>query len=188
MRLPNDHTHGTTGGKLTPFSLAADNDYALGQLVEGVSKSRFWPKTAIFVVEDDAQNGPDHVDSHRSPAFVISPYVKHHAVDSSMYNTTSILRTMELILGLRPMTQFDAAARPLTASFQATPDTAPYEAEKPRVPLDERNPLHPVISNEDARLDFSQEDRVDPDALNAILWAAIKGTPPPPPVRSYFAH
>ncbi len=99
--------------------MVADNDYALGMLVEAVSKSRFWASTAIFVLEDDAQNGPDHVDSHRSPAFLISPYVRHHAVDSSMYNTASMLRTMELILGLRPMTQFDAAARPMSAAFQS---------------------------------------------------------------------
>src|ERR1700691_379890 len=107
MRLGHDHTYGMQAGKLSPFSLAADNDYALGMLVEAVSKSRFWPETAIFVLEDDAQNGPDHVDSHRSPAYVMSPYVKHQAVDSSLYNTTSILRTMELMLGLRPMTHFD---------------------------------------------------------------------------------
>ena len=115
MRLGNDHTSGTAAGKIAPLSAAADNDYALGQLVEGVSKSRFWASTAIFILEDDAQNGPDHVDSHRSPAFVISPWVKRHAVDSSMYNTTSMLRTMEFLLGLRPMTHFDAAARPMTS-------------------------------------------------------------------------
>ena len=100
MRLGNDHTYGTTAGKIAPLSAVADNDYALGMIVEGVSEARFWGSTAIFVLEDDAQNGPDHVDSHRSPAFVISPYVKRHAVDSTMYNTTSMLRTMELILGL----------------------------------------------------------------------------------------
>src|SRR5437879_7078999 len=109
-------------------------------IVEGMSRSRFWPKTAIFVLEDDAQNGPDHVDSHRSPAFVISPYAKRHAVDSTMYNTTSVLRTIELILSLHPMTQFDAGARPMHAAFQAMPDPAPYTAEKPRSPLHERNP------------------------------------------------
>src|ERR1022692_1208028 len=107
---------------LMPQHVGTDNDYAVGQLVEGVSKSRFWGSTAIFILEDDAQNGPDHVDSHRSPAFVISPWVKRHAVDSSMYNTTSMLRTIEMILGLRPMTQFDAAAPPMSAVFQSTPD------------------------------------------------------------------
>ena len=111
MRLGNDHTSGTAGrAKIAPLSCAADNDYALGMIVEGVSKSRFWTSTAIFVLEDDAQNGPDHVDSHRSPAFVISPFVKHRVVDGSMYNTTSMLRTIEFLLGLRPMTHFDAGS------------------------------------------------------------------------------
>jgi len=188
MRLGNDHTHGTQSGKLSPISMNADNDYALGMLVEAVSKSRFWTSTAIFVLEDDAQNGPDHVDSHRSPAFLISPYVKHKAVDSSMYNTASMLRTMELILGLRPMTQFDAAARPMSAAFQATADPAPYEAEKPRVPLDERNPLHSATAARSSRLDFQEEDRIDPDELNDILWLAIKGVHAPPPASSFFAR
>ena len=188
MRLGNDHTSGTQGGKLSPFSQVADNDFALGTLVEAVSKSRFWANTAIFVLEDDAQNGPDHVDSHRSPAFVISPFVKHHAVDSSMYNTASMLRTMELMLGLRPMTQFDAAARPMAAAFQATGDAAPYVAEKPRVPLDERNPMRSPTAQRSSRLDFSQEDRADADELNDILWLAIKGTHAPPPATSYFSR
>jgi hypothetical protein len=188
IRLGNDHTHGTQAGKLSPFSLVADNDYALGTLVEAVYRSRFWAGTAIFVLEDDAQNGPDHVDSHRSPAFVISPYVKHRAVDSSMYNTTSILRTIELMLALRPMTQFDAAARPMSAAFQAAPDLAPYSVEKPRVPLDERNPPHSATAARSARLDFSQEDRADDNELNDILWTSIKGSHAPPPARSFFAR
>jgi len=188
MRLGNDHTFGTQGGKLSPISMAADNDYALGMLVEAVSKSRFWGSTLICVLEDDAQNGPDHVDSHRSPAFLISPYVKHKAVDSSMYNTASMLRTMEMIMGLRPMTQFDAAARPMSAAFQAVADPAPYEAEKPRVPLDERNPLHSTTAERSSRLDFSEEDRADADELNDILWLAIKGVHAPPPASSFFGH
>ncbi|HLY19716.1 MAG TPA: bifunctional YncE family protein/alkaline phosphatase family protein [Bryobacteraceae bacterium] len=188
MRLGNDHTHGTQGGKLTPFSMVADNDYALGTLVEAVSKSRFWSSTAIFVLEDDAQNGPDHVDSHRSPAYLISPYVKHGAVDSSMYNTASMLRTMEMILGLNPMTQFDAAARPMSAAFQAAADPAPYAVEKPRVPLDERNPPRSGTAERSSRLDFSQEDRADADELNDILWTAIKGVHAPPPATSFFSR
>jgi YVTN family beta-propeller protein len=188
MRLGNDHTYGMQAGKLSPFSLAADNDYALGMLVEAVSKSRFWPETAIFVLEDDAQNGPDHVDSHRSPAYVMSPYVKHQAVDSSLYNTTSILRTMELMLGLRPMTHFDAGARPLSAAFQSTPDPAPFIAEKPRVPLDERNPANTAAAARSSRLDFSEEDRADENELNDILWTSLKGSHPPPPARSFFAR
>src|ERR1700722_3685844 len=188
MRLGNDHTYGMQAGKLSPFALAADNDYALGMLLEAVSKSRFWPETAIFVVGDDAQNGPGHVDSHRSPAYVLSPYVKHQAVDSSLYNTTSILRTMELMLGLRPMTHFDAGARPLSAAFQPTPDLAPYIAEKPRVPLDERNPAHTSAAERSSRLDFSEEDRADENELNDILWTALKGSHPPPPASSFFAR
>jgi hypothetical protein len=188
MRLGNDHTQGTQGGKLTPFSMVADNDYALGTLVESVSKTRFWSSTAIFVLEDDAQNGPDHVDSHRSPAFVISPYVKHGVVDSSLYNTASMLRTMELILGLKPMTQFDAAARPMSAAFQATANPAPYVAERPRVPLDERNPPRSATAQRSSRLDFREEDRADADELNDILWMAVKGVHAPPPASSFFAR
>jgi hypothetical protein len=166
----------------------ADNDYALGQVVEAVSKTRFWPQTAIFVVEDDAQNGADHVDSHRSPAFVLSPYTHRAAVDSTMYNHTSVLRTIELILGLRPMTQFDAAARPMWAAFASAPDARPYTAEKPKTSLTDRNaPGNPTAARS-ARLDFSDADRIDDDELNDILWRAIRKTEPPAPVRSYFAR
>jgi YVTN family beta-propeller protein len=188
VRLGNDHTSGTAAGKISPLSAVADNDYAFGMLVEAVSRSRFWPKTAIFVLEDDAQNGADHVDSHRSPAFVISPYVKRGVVDGTMYNTTSMLRTMELILGLNPMTHFDAGARPMSAAFQSAPAVTPYTAEKPRIPLDQRNPGQSATAARSARLDFSKEDEIDDDELNDILWLAIRGTTPPVPVRSYFAR
>ena len=188
MRLGNDHTSGTSPGKTSPLSAMADNDWALGQIVEGVSKSRFWASTAIFVVEDDAQNGPDHVDSHRSPAFVISPYVKRGAIDSTMYNQTSVLRTMELILGVRPMTQFDAAARPMWTAFQSTPDARPYTAVKPQRKVDERNPARSATASRSLRMDFSEADRIDDDELNDILWRAIRGGEPPAPVRSIFAR
>ena len=188
VRLGNDHTNGTTPGKLTPLSQFADNDYALGLLVEGVSKSRFWTKTAIFSIEDDAQDGPDHVDSHRSVMLAISPYTRRGIVDSSMYNQTSVLRTMELILGLRPMTQFDAAGRPLTAAFAARPDAAPYTAEGPRIPLTDRNPAASPTAARSRKMDFRDADRIDDDELNDILYLAIKGTPAPPPVRSYFSR
>jgi hypothetical protein len=156
-------------------------------LVEAVSKSRFWNSTAIFVVEDDAQNGPDHVDSHRSPAFLLSPYTHTGAVDSHMYNTTSVLRTIEPILHLRPMTHFDASARPMIAAFAQQPSTAPYQAEKPRIPLDERNPANSATAARSAKMDFSQADLIDDDELNDILWRAIRGTDPPAPTRSMFA-
>ena len=117
----------------------ADNDLALGRVVEAVSKSKFWKETAIFVVEDDAQNGPDHVDAHRTVALVISPYTRHAHVDSTLYSTSSMLRTMELILGLKPMSQFDAAARPMYNSFQAKADPRPYQHVVPEVDLKATN-------------------------------------------------
>ena len=188
MRLGNDHTSGTTPGKIAPLSSFADNDYALGLLVEGVSRSKFWRSTAIFVLEDDAQNGPDHVDSHRAPAFLISPYTHRGAIDSTMYNTTSMLRTMELILKLRPMTHFDAGARPMFNAFAKEPVLTSYEAEKPRIPLDERNPAVSPTAARSSRLDFSEADLNDDDELNDILWRAIRKTDPPAPVRSFFGR
>ena len=188
MRLGNDHTLGTTPGRLAPTALVADNDVALGRIVEGISKSRFWLRTAIFVLEDDAQNGPDHVDAHRSPAFVISPYVRRGTINSTMYNTTSMLRTMELILGLGPMTHFDAASRPMSACFTASPDSRPFVAEPPRVSLTERNPEHSATAARSLKMDFSEADLNDDDELNDILWIAIRGTVPPAPVRSYFGR
>jgi DNA-binding beta-propeller fold protein YncE len=186
MRLGNDHTHGTAPGKIAPLSSFADNDFALGMIVEGLSKSKFWKSTAIFVLEDDAQNGPDHIDSHRSPAFIISPYTHTGAINSTMYNTTSMLRTMELILHLRPMTHFDAGARPMLDCFSKNPLLTNYRAEKPRIPLDQRNPQQSPTAARSARLDFSEADLNDDDEMNDILWLAIRHTDPPAPVRSLF--
>ncbi len=186
MRLGNDHTYGVAAGRPTPLALAADNDYALGMIVEAVSKSKFWNSTLICVLEDDAQNGADHVDSHRSPAFLISSYVRRHAVDGTMYNTTSMLRTIELLLGLHPLTQFDAAARPMTASFQKTPDLAAYTVEQPRVSMTEKNPTGTPEAREMDDMKFDEADENDDDKMNDILWRAIRKTTPPPPVRSYF--
>jgi YVTN family beta-propeller protein len=184
MRLPNDHTSGVSAGRLSPLAQAADNDLAVGMIVEAISKSKFWDSTVICILEDDAQNGPDHVDSHRSPAWLISPYIKRRQVDGHMYNTTSMLKTIELILGLRPMTHFDAAAPPMTAAFQPAPDATPYTAEKPRVPLDARNPPRaPGIAD---NMKFDREDENDDNELNDLLWRAIRKDAPPPPVRSYF--
>lgn len=189
MRLGNDHTSGTAAGKTAPLSLLADNDYALGKLVESVSKSKFWAETAIFVVEDDAQNGADHVDSHRSPAFILSPYTRRGVVDSSMYNTVSMVRTMEMILGLRPMTHFDAGAKVMTSVFQTAPNTAVFSALPPNIPLDTKNPTQSATAERSKKMNFEQEDAVDEDELNEILWIAIKGkTPQPSPVRSYFSR
>jgi len=190
VRLPNDHTHGTTPGFLTPTAYLADNDLALGRVVEAVSHSRFWPQTAIFVVEDDAQNGPDHVDAHRTVAFVVSPYARRKAVDSSMYSTSSMLRTMELILGLQPLTQFDAAARPMFASFQSTPNLAPYQALPARVSLSEKNRENAWGGR--LNINFAREDAADDLLLNEVVWRSVRGphNPMPAPVRAgfVFAH
>lgn len=140
VRLPNGHTAGRAPGKPTAMAMMADHDYALGRLVEAVSKSRFWPQTAIFIVEDDAQDGADHIDSHRAPAFVVGPYARRGFIDSTFYSTASFLRTIELILGLRPMTQFDAAAPPLATAFMADPNATPYEAVRPKQSLEDKNP------------------------------------------------
>ncbi len=184
--LPNDHTFGTAPGKLSPFSSVADNDLALGQIVEAVSRSRFWASSAIFVLEDDAQNGPDHVDSHRSPAFVISPYTRRGFLDSTMYTTTSFLRTIELILGLDPLTQYDSRAVPVLAAFHAKPELAPYRALPANVSLTEVNPPSAPGAARSQALDLSAPDRADDRTLNEILWTALKGTRPPAPTRSVF--
>jgi len=187
MRLGNDHTEGTRAGALSPLSLAADNDQAVGMVAEAVSKSQFWSSTLICILEDDAQNGPDHVDSHRSPAFLISAYIKRHTVDSTMYNTASMLHTIEAVLGLRPMTHFDASATVMSASFQSQADSAPYVLEKPRVSLTDRNPPNAPAAKEMEGMNFDKEDEIDEDVLNNALWRAIrKDAPPPAPVRSYF--
>ncbi len=188
LRLPNDHTSGTRVGKPTPRAAVADNDLALGRVVEAVSKSQFWKDTAIFVLEDDAQNGPDHVDAHRSVALVISPYTKRGHVDSTLYSTSSVLRTMELILGLQPMSQFDAAARPMYASFQAKADLTPYEHVAARVDLTEKNTATAWGAKLSEGFDLSKEDAADDLLLNEVIWRSVKGagSPMPAPVRAAF--
>jgi Phosphoesterase family len=188
LRLPNDHTSGTSPGKWTVTACVGDNDLALGRLVEGLSKSRFWKELAIFVVEDDAQNGSDHVDAHRTVALAISPYIKRHTVDSTMYSTSSMLRTIELILGLEPMSQFDAAARPMFNSFTSQPDLTPYVHRPARVDINARNTRRAPMAEISQRLNLEIEDRADDLLFNEIIWKAVKGkdSPMPPPVRSAF--
>lgn len=192
LRLPNDHTSGTAVGKATPTAALADNDLAFGQVIEAVSRSKFWPQTAVFVVEDDAQNGPDHIDAHRTIAFVMSPYAKRHAVDSTMYSTSSMLRTMELILGLKPMSQFDAAAMPMFNSFQMTPDLRPYAALPAGADTAERNLKTAWGSEISGKMNFAKEDAADDLQLNRVIWHSVKGPdiPMPAPKRAafVFAH
>ena len=175
VRLPNDHTFATRPGVPTPRAYVADNDLALGRMVDAVSHSAYWAETAIFVVEDDAQNGPDHVDGHRTVALLVSPYTQTGRVDSTFYSTVSMLRTIELIVGLGPMTQFDAAATPMLASFTDTPDPRPYTALEPAQPLDELNADDGPMVAESLAMDFSAEDRAPDDALNEAIWKSIRG-------------
>jgi YVTN family beta-propeller protein len=185
--LPGDHTNGTRPGSPTPRAMVADNDLALGLVVEAVSKSKFWPKTCILVTEDDPQNGFDHVDGHRTVGLAISPYTKRKAVDSTCYNQTGMVKTIELILGLPPMTQLDLSATAMRDCFTDRPDLAPYTAVKNRVPLDEMNkPVEKLdgkakeFALKSLELDFDVEDRADEDTLNRILWYSVKGNLPYP--------
>jgi YVTN family beta-propeller protein len=176
MSLGEDHTSGTTPGAFTPKACVASNDLALGRLVEAVSQSKYWKETAIFVIEDDAQNGPDHVDAHRTVGLLISPYTKRKHVDSTQYSTVSMVRTMELILGLSPLSQYDAAARPMYNSFTDKADLTPYTHEKARIDLDAKNDRRAYGAERSAKMDFSDYDLVDDFELNEILWRSIKGT------------
>ncbi len=188
LRLGNDHTSGTRPGALTPTAMVAENDLAVGMVVEGLSKSKFWQKLAIFVVEDDAQNGSDHVDAHRSTALVISPYTKRRSVDSTMYTTSSMLRTMELILGLEPMSQFDAAARPMFNSFTANPDFKTFVKVAPKVDIKARNLATAWGAEKSLKLNLDKEDQADDLVFNEIIWKSVKGaaSPMPAPVRAAF--
>jgi phospholipase C len=188
VRLGGDHTEGTKPGAHTPTAMVADNDIALGQIIEALSHSKFWADTAVFVLEDDAQNGPDHVDAHRMPGFVVSSWTKRHAVDSTLYSTTSMLRTMELILGLPPMSQFDAAAMPMWQSFAAQADLTPFTARPAQVNLEARNSKLAWGARDSQKMDFSEPDRADDIALNEIVWRSVRGadSPMPAPVRAAF--
>jgi YVTN family beta-propeller protein len=182
--LPNDHTSGTKAGAPTPGATIADNDLAFGQIVEALSHSKFWKEMAIFAIEDDPQDGFDHVSGYRTTAYVVSPYAKRKAVVSSQYSTISILRTMEQILGMRPMNQFDGAAVPMADCFTDTPDYAPFKAVANNIPLDQmnerpaaiRDPLLKRNAMVSARLNFRKIDACPEDTLNRILWHAQMGS------------
>ena len=186
--LPNDHTSGTKPGSPTPQAQVADNDLALGQIVEAVSHSKFWTNTCIFAVEDDPQDGWDHVSGYRTTAYVVSPFTKRHAVVGTQYNQTSLLRTMELMLGLPPMNQMDATATPMFDCFTNTPDFTAFDAVTNNVPLDEMNPAPKEISDAQrrkdamvsARLPLDLPDQCPEDVLNRILWRATMGAKPYP--------
>jgi len=186
--LPNDHTSGTSPSFPSPASSMADNDLAFARIVEGLSKSKFWPKMAIFAIEDDPQAGWDHVSGYRTIAFCASPYAKRGETVSTRYNTNSIIRTMEQILGLPPMNQFDAAASPMTDCFIDAPDLTPFEAVPVTIPLDQinspvaqiQNPIQRQFAEASTRIDFSAVDRAPEDLLNKILWNSMRSDMPYP--------
>ena len=190
INLPNNHTSGTRPNCPTPAAMVADNDLAFGKIVEAISRSKFWPDTCIFAIEDDPQAGWDHVSGYRTTAYVASPYTKRGAVISTQYNQTSLLRTMELMLGLPPMNQFDATATPMSDCFTNTPDFTPFVSVPNNVPLDQMNPDAKKISDPllrknayaSARLPLALADQCPEDTLNRILWAAMKGPDAPYPV------
>jgi hypothetical protein len=191
VRLGNDHTTGTKKGAKTPRAFVADNDLALGRLIEALSKSKFWKETAVFVVEDDAQNGCDHVDSHRTVAFAISPYTRRGgAVDPTMYSTTSMLRTMELILGLPPLSQHDAAATPMSNAFSDKADLTSFVHRPAQVPLYETNPDGAPMQALMERWDFSREDAAPDIAFGEAIWKSVKGADSemPAPVNAAFVR
>ncbi|HVC93569.1 MAG TPA: bifunctional YncE family protein/alkaline phosphatase family protein [Pirellulales bacterium] len=181
--LPNDHTDGTKPKMPTPRACVADNDLALGRVVEAVSHSRFWNEMCIFVVEDDPQAGFDHIDGHRTVAMVASPYTRRRVVDSTNYNQTSMVRTIELVLGLPPMNQLDASATPMGSCFTDAPDFTPYDSVANLVPLDELNPEVTGIRDPaqlrwalaSLELPLDDVDEADEDTLNHILWHAVRG-------------
>jgi YVTN family beta-propeller protein len=190
LLLPNDHTNGTSPGLPTPRASVADNDLALGRIVEAISNSRYWKESAIFVVEDDAQNGVDHVAGHRTIALLISPWVRRKTVDSHFYTTINLYRTIEQILGLPPQNQFDLAAEPMFPAFTDQPDVTSYKALPNKIPLNELNPPLKALSGQGLRdaiasmkMDFSEPDAAPEQLLNRIVWRATRGIDTPYPRR-----
>lgn len=190
LRFINDHTEGLKPGRPTPFAHVADNDYAVGLFVEHLSKSAIWDRSAVFIIEDDAQNGSDHVDAHRTTGYVAGGFVKRGFVDHTMYSTSSMLRTIELILGLPPMSQYDAAATPMWNCFNTKPDAAGFTAIVPEVDLTEKNTKQTPTAKLSMKLDFSKEDRIPDLLFSEVIWKAVRGEDAimPAPKRSAFLN
>ena len=188
VRISNDHTSGQHKGAYSPTAAVGDNDLAIGQFIEHLSKSPIWNESVVFILEDDAQNGPDHIDAHRSPAFVAGGYVKRGAVIHEMYSTSSVLRTIELILGLPPMSQYDAAAKPMYECFANKPDPTPYVAKAAQVDLEQRNVAVNESSRRSDKFNLAKEDKVPDLELNEVIWKYFKGENSimPAPKRSAF--
>ena len=181
VRLPNDHTAGTWPGYPTPRAYVADNDLALGRLVDAVSHSPYWSSTAIFVTEDDAQDGVDHVDGHRTVSQVISPYTQTGQVDSTFYSTASMLRSIENLVGIAPMTQFDAFAAPMSAAFSTQANTTPYTALRPLQATNLLNGIHAPLAAQAAKQPLQREDQIDEELFNLEIWQSVHGANSHPP-------
>ncbi|MGC4100164.1 bifunctional YncE family protein/alkaline phosphatase family protein [Ferruginibacter sp.] len=188
LRFGNDHTEGVKRGKPTPFAHVADNDLAVGMFIEYLSKSKVWNESVVFILEDDAQNGPDHVDAHRSPAYVIGPNVKRNFVDHTAYSTSGVLRTIELILGVAPMSQYDAAATPLWRCFTAKQDLSAFASLPSNVNLTDKNTAFNELSQQSEGFDFSKEDRIPDLEFSEVIWRGVKGlhSVMPAPRRAAF--
>ncbi|WP_462219830.1 bifunctional YncE family protein/alkaline phosphatase family protein [Ferruginibacter sp.] len=188
LRLINDHTQGMSLNNPTPFAHVADNDLAVGMFIEYLSQSKVWNESVVFIVEDDAQNGPDHVDAHRTTAYVAGPHVKRNFVDHTPYTTSGMLRTMELILGLAPMSQYDAAATPMWRCFTATPNYSGFTALASNVNLADKNTVNNILAERSAQFDFSKEDRAPDLEFSEVIWKGVKGLHSimPAPKRAAF--
>lgn len=190
LRLGNDHTEGLRIGRPTPYAHVADNDLAVGQLIETLSKSPIWNETAVFILEDDAQNGADHVDAHRSTAYVAGGFVKRNYIDHTAYSTSSMIRTMELILGLNPMSQYDAAAMPMWRCFDSVAKPSDYKAIIPDVDLRSINVARNEWQRKSELFNFEKEDTNNDVDFNLVLWHGLKGDkiPFPGPTRAAFVY
>ena len=188
LRFPNDHTEGLSRGRPTPFAHVADNDLAVGLFVEHLSKSPVWKESVVFILEDDAQNGPDHVDAHRSTAYVAGPFVKRNFIDHTPYTTTGMLRTMELILGIPPMSQYDAGAEPMWRCFTDKADLTSFVSVPANVDLTEKNTVNNELSKKSEAFDLAKEDRAPDMEFTEVIWKAVKGINSivPSPTRSAF--
>ena len=190
----SDHTNGFHTGQPTPVGHVADNDYAIGQFIERLSGSPIWNQSAVFIIEDDAQDGPDHVDCHRSTAYVISPWIKANAVDHTFYNTDSVLHSIELILGLPPMSQYDAGATPILDFDTAAnnqfpggvyaPQQSAFVAQTAAKTLPRNSPLW-KLAKMTAGMDFTKEDKAPPQLLNQVIWESVKGVNSPMPAPQH---
>ncbi|HEY3948005.1 bifunctional YncE family protein/alkaline phosphatase family protein [Phenylobacterium sp.] len=189
MSMQENHTHGTDPKSFSPRAMVANQDVALGRMLEAITHSRYWPETAVFIMEDDAQDGPDHVDARRTACLVISPYVKRGIVDSTLYTTSSMVRSIELLLGMPPLSQYDAAATPFYAAFGTTADLTPYKALPAQYDVNEMNSPKAYGARESAKMNFADADEAPMHRLNEIIWKSVKGpdSPMPPPVHRFRA-